>query len=333
MKPIPFFVVFLLFSFTQLTFAEDFVALFPFAISHDAPKNIVNVATWNDSGETERHVPAGKFGIIRIENGRFVHDKGRFLIWGTNFCSTANCPEKAEAEQVAARLARFGVNCVRIHHLDNSEIWGGSSAKTKLTIDPDKLDKLDYLIYQLKLNGIYTNINLHVSRTLDERDGFTGSSERPKFDKGLDNFYRPFIEAQKKYARDLLTHVNPYTKTAYVNEPGVSMVEINNENSCVAQWAWGNTLMQMPDPYLTDFRKQWNEFLRKKYKSTAKLSEAWKCISEPPGEEMLKQKLETQKWNVEVDADTKCKKIQSGDVMRLEVEKMGNVNWHPQLIA
>jgi len=37
------------------------------------------------------------------------------------------------------------------------------------------------------------------------------------------------IELQKKYARDLLTHVNPYTKTAYTDEPAIALVEISNE--------------------------------------------------------------------------------------------------------
>ncbi|GHT26592.1 hypothetical protein FACS18942_04330 [Planctomycetales bacterium] len=337
MKLIRIFAFTLLFAFISISanfsVAEEFAPLFPFAISHNAPDNIVNVMTWNDNSETERHTPAGKFGIIRIENGHFVHNKGRFLIWGTNLCGSANFPEKEEAEQLAARLARFGINCVRLHHMDNSEMWGGSSAKTKLTIDPAKLDKLDYLIYQFKLRGIYTNINLHVSRTLDERDGFTGSDKRPQFDKGLDNFYRPFIEAQKKYARDLLTHINPYTKNAYINEPAVAVVEINNENSCVSQWTWGNALMSLPEPYSTEFRKLWNDFLRKKYKNTEELSKTWGCISEPLSNEMFTQQLESQKWNVEIDSETKCKKIQNGDIMRLEVEKIGKEYWHPQLIA
>ena len=65
------------------------------------------------------------------------------------------------------------------------------------------------------------------------------------------------IELQKKYARDLLTHVNPYTKTAYTDEPAVAFVEINNENALFAEWGWGK-LDSLPEPYATTFRKLWN---------------------------------------------------------------------------
>lgn len=333
MKSFRFFVSIILFLvLIPRLLSDEFAPLFPFVISHDAPDNITNVATWSDATESWRHAPAGKYGIIRAENGRFVHDKGRFLIWGTNLCGSACFPDKESAEQLAVRLARLGFNCVRMHHMDNTEIWGGWNAKSKLTIDPTQLDKLDYLIYQLKLRGIYTNLNLHVSRTLDDRDGFPHKDERPQFDKGLDNFYPPFVESQKKFAKDLLTHVNPYTQTAYVDEPAVSMIEINNENSIVSQWTRGR-IVTLPEPYQTEFLKQWNEFLCKKYKSTKEVAQAWECFDEPLGKEMLPSGMESQKWHAETDSETQCKKIQTGETMRFEINAMGRVSWHPQLIA
>ncbi|MDR3232900.1 MAG: carbohydrate binding domain-containing protein [Planctomycetaceae bacterium] len=305
--------------------ADEFAPLFPFALSADSPKNVTNIADWNDA-------PAGKYGFIRVENGKFVHNQGRFLIWGTNLAFSANFPDKEQAEKLADRLARFGFNCVRLHHIDAADIWG-HGAKSLLTIDSRQLDKLDYLICQLKLRGIYVNINLHVSRWLDDRDGFTGKTERPQYDKGLDNFYPPFIKLQKKYAEDLLTHVNPYTKTAYFEEPAVAMLEINNENSVVSQWANSQQLMNMPEPYSGEFRKQWNDFLKRKYKTDAALCETWKNRHEPLGSEMLSGNLESQKWYPETDSGTVCKKIQTGKTFRFEVEKNGKESWHPLLIA
>ncbi len=320
--------------FSTFALADEFAPLFPFVISADAPDNIVNISSWNDA-------PAGKHGFIRVEGDKFMHDKGRFLLWGTNTCFTMNFPEHAEAEQVAARLARFGFNGVRLHHMDMRDIWGGPNAKSQTVFDPQQLDKLDYYVFQLKKHGIYVNVNLHVSRMMDDRDGFTGKAERPEFDKGLDNFYPPLIDAQKKYARDLLEHVNPYTQTAYKDEPAVAMIEINNENSIVSQWCGGGSakLLNMPDPYGAEFRKRWNEFLRKKHKTTAELSQAWNCVDEPLGDEMLARgtniatRIETQKWDVETDSETKYTRIASDGVMRLKVEKLGKVSWHPQLIA
>mgnify|MGYP000175701186 CR=1 FL=1 len=122
--------------------------------------------------------------------------------------------------------------------MDSRSIWGNSP--DKLTIDPKQLERLDYLIWALKQRGIYTNINLHVSRWFGEAEGFVARDQRPKYDKGLDNFEPRMIELQKKYARDLLTHVNPYTGTAYAREPAVAFVEISNEDALYAVWGRGD---------------------------------------------------------------------------------------------
>ena len=94
------------------------------------------------------------------------------------------------------------------------------------------------------------------------------------------------IDLQKKYAKDLLGHVNPYTKTAYKDEPAVAFVEISNEDALFAVWGWGQ-LDDLPDPYATTFRKLWNAWLRKKYGTTEKLREAWLEANVPVGENLL----------------------------------------------
>jgi hypothetical protein len=45
-----------------------------------------------------------------------------------------------------------------------------------------------------------------------------------------------------EFARQLLTHCNPYTKTEYRNEPAVAIVELLNENSIVEAWVRGRLL-------------------------------------------------------------------------------------------
>ena len=137
--------------------------LFPFVISYDAPENATNVSGWLDR-------PAGGHGFVRVEGGRLATDAGPIRFWATNFCFDACFPDREQAERAAARLARLGINCVRMHHMDSRSIWGDSP--NKLTIDPKQLDRLDYLIYQLKQHGVYTNVNLHVSRWLGEAEGF-----------------------------------------------------------------------------------------------------------------------------------------------------------------
>ena len=206
-------------------------------------------------------------------------------------------------------------------------------------IDPKKLDRLDYLIWRLKEHGVYTNLNLHVSRWFDQAEGFSGRQQRPDYDKGLDNFEPRMIEFQKKYARDLLTHVNPYTKTPYTREPAIAFIEINNENALWAVWGWGQ-LDGLPEPYAGTFRKLWNGWLTKKYGTTEKLRDAWNADTIPLGGEMLRNvdlgRPPADAWYLEKDPQTAAEwSVKSdpaaGRYLEIVVTRQGEVAWHPQL--
>jgi hypothetical protein len=80
----------------------------------------------------------------------------------------------------------------------------------------------------------------------------------------VDLFDPELIAAQKKYAADLLGHVNAYTHNAYAVEPAVAIVEINKENS-MFMWNADRTLAELPSPYAEELAKQWNQWLTKKY--------------------------------------------------------------------
>ncbi len=309
--------------------AED--QLFPFVISYENPENVTNISHW-----LER--PAGKDGFVRVRDGRLATDRGPIRFWATNFCFDACFPSHEQAERVAERLARFGINCVRMHHMDSRSIWGDSP--DKLTIDPQRLERLDYLIYQLKQHGVYVNINLHVSRWFGPSEEFVNQQQRPKYDKGLDNFEPRMIELQKRYARDLLTHVNPYTGNPYTREPAVAFIEINNENALFAEWSRRH-LDSLPDPYATTFREQWNAWLRAKYGDTDGLRDAWDVGSWPLGDELLKNgdfsgPLE-RNWTMEQDDQTQVEwSVEKGGpadegALRIVVGRQGTIAWHPQL--
>jgi hypothetical protein len=304
--------------------------LFPFVVSYDAPENVTNVSTW-------LRRPAGQGGLVQVREGRLVTKAGPIRFWATNLCFEACFPTHEEAERLAARLARLGINCVRMHHMDSHSIWGKSP--NKLTIDPAQLERLDYLIYQLKQHGIYTDLNLHVSRWFDKAEGFVAREERPHYDKGLDNFEPRMIELQKKYAKDLLTHVNPYTQTAYTQEPAIACVEINNENALFAEWN-GGSIDRLPEPYAATFRQLWNTWLREKYGSTEKLRQAWNVGRQALGEEMLRggdfAQAPERNWNLERDDQTGVEWStgaggpEGQPRLRLVVTRPGRIAWHPQ---
>lgn len=311
---------------------------FPFVVpTFDDSKTVVDLSWMNDK-------PAGGKGFVAIKNGHFVDGAGeRLRFLGVNLCFGACFPRHEDAEKVARRMAKLGINCVRFHHMDNGfaprGMWD-KRFKDKQHIDPDQLDRLDYLFFQLKQNGIYADLNLHVSRTLTEEDGLpTSPNESHRYNKALDNFEPKMIQLQKIYARDLLTHVNPYTKTRYVDEPAVAIVEINNENSLMSH-ALGNSLEPMPEYYGQQLNKLWREWLKTRYASTAELRKAWNEIDEPLGPQMLANgdfTKGTEAWVLEAPkpAEAEMKAVPQGPEgapsLYAKMTKPGERSWHFQI--
>jgi len=262
--------------------AEDLAPLFPFLISYDAPDNASSVAHLLDA-------PAGKHGFVRVENGHFVDNKGAVKLHATNLTGPANFPTHEQSDKLAARLARFGINCVRLHYFDaeygnfmtgkETGIFGkGGTLPEAFAADPslpfqfapEQVDRQDYLVAALKKRGIYVDMNLHVAR----------------FPKGHSFIDSRMIASEKAYAKALLSRVNPYTGLAYTDDPCVAVIEINNENALWAAYSWG-AVDHLPEPSSSEFRRQWNAWLSKKYTSTETLKQAWQWVATPLCDEQI----------------------------------------------
>ena len=243
---------------------------FPFPISvMESSKTAIDLSFLNEK-------PAGTSGYLKAEGEHIVDGQGKQVrLFGTNFCFGANFPEAADAEKVAAHLAKNGLNVVRLHHMDND--WGDSlivhegqldaSGKIITKLHEKNLAKLDKLVSELIKNGIYINLNLHVSRT------YPGTpKDAPQYSKGLDYFHPPFIDAFKDYTRQLLEHVNPHTGRAYKDEPGIAIIEMNNENTLVLNPWW---MAKLDEPFAGELRALFVKHLQKKYPSIEKLREVW----------------------------------------------------------
>jgi hypothetical protein len=230
--------------------------------------------------------PAGRDGPITVKDGHFVKPDGkRFRIWGVNLTGWTNgstlLPPKEEASKWAAEMARFGINCARFHFLDMPtrdpavpDVGPRSPAglldrnsSTTQVFDPNALDRLDFLVAELKKHGIYTNLNLNVGRTYKEEDGVP-DWDLLRITKGMTYVGERMLELQRDYARALLTHYNPYTRSEYRNEPAVAFVEIVNENSVLEFWSrnWlnGELTREHRAPQL-DFTPYYERVLTEKY--------------------------------------------------------------------
>ncbi len=277
-------------AISQQTDPNDDGEWYPFVIPEkldtNSPMNI---------GKLVLDPPAGKHGFCKVKDGHFYFEDGtRAKFWGTNLCMGACFPTHEEAEMLANRIAFFGFNAVRLHHMDfYFEPRGIFKDVAPDQKDPQKkktgvlsekqLEKLDYLIYQLKLRGIYIDMNLLVSRHFTEADGVKDAQELGMAAKPVSMFDPILIDLQKKYAADLLTHYNPYTKLRYSDDPVLALVEITNENSILASWHnnelngkfLGIKRNAIPNFYIERLDKLWNVWLQNKYGSLEKLKKAW----------------------------------------------------------
>ncbi|MEL7240470.1 MAG: hypothetical protein AAGK78_16560, partial [Planctomycetota bacterium] len=238
------------------------------------------------------HTPAGKFGFLQRDGDDFVfeNDDEPVRFFATNIGAAEAFPSKEEADYLAARMAKAGINLVRLHHLDNQwmygqdeigTIWDTSEGKHQ-DFNPEALDRLDYLIHAFKERGIYVNLNLKVSKELGEADGFPPEAEMGRehyrHQKRLDRFHPRMIELQKDFARKLLNHENAYTGLRYADDPAIAIVEINNENSIMHEWpgqplgtGWDRTT----DYFRDELTSQWNTWLQTRYANKAELIAAW----------------------------------------------------------
>ena len=309
--------------------AHDPAHWFPFpARGISAPNGLVDLSALDGA-------PAGAHGFIHPSGGHFVDGTGaRVRFFGVDCTATACFP----THEVATRAAR----CTSVGWGSTSSVftsWTRASAPIGLLVqqsealEPKQLDRLDFFVAELAKNGIYANLNLHVARRYPGLEG--AAAQRFEFGKMLDRFYPPFIESQKGYARALLTHANPYTGHAYAAEPAVLCVEMNNENTALPFWA-GN-LDHLPEPYAGELAKQWNDWLRARYKTTARLVAAWGSERKTPPREVLANAdlaAGTEGWTFEsAGVPTHGDLITDADgarALRFRAALRGTASWHLQ---
>jgi hypothetical protein len=122
-------------------------------------------------------------------------------------------------------FSRLGFNAYRIHvwDVEISDLQGN-------LLENEHLDLFDYLVLKLKERGIRLVITpiAYWGNGYPERDepqqGFSA-----RWAKREVNRNDTAIAAQENFLRQFVSHVNPYTGTAYGKEPDVVGFEINNE--------------------------------------------------------------------------------------------------------
>jgi Carbohydrate binding domain/Secretion system C-terminal sorting domain len=227
---------------------------------------------------------------VTVNGPNFIVAGKPYRFWGGNLAAGGAFPTKSLAPSIVGRMRKMGINLLRFHHMDNPT-WSGNdnslvNSTTTRSLNPTTLDRLDFMISEMKRQGIYANINLNVSRTFTRGDGVLGADSLPEFGKGVTIFDPQLIDLQREYARKLLTHVNPYTQKTFADDPTIAVVEMINENSLYGMWkentlkpfAKGGGLMQRQSSLLDSL---WNAFLIKKYTNQTNLQAAWTLTGGP----------------------------------------------------
>jgi len=190
---------------------------FSFEPAHDTfNPSVLDMSRLNDC-------PAGVNGRIVADGDDLVFaatgDKVR--VWGVSACSPTWLCTKPEMDYLARRLAKMGVNMVRLHVAPYYETTPGIQT-----------DGVHYFISALKRNGIYAVINwycLACARYQSEWNwqGFTPGD--PLFSLHL--FYPPLQALYKQWAATLFGTTNQYTGLPLAQDPALAAIELIDEDN------------------------------------------------------------------------------------------------------
>jgi hypothetical protein len=234
---------------------------------------------YNMSDKIEQLKPAGS---------NFVNTDGEIVkLWGVNM--VALYPKHEDAVKIANQMDERGINVVRPHHMmrpSRDWVWGSKiSALSKYkdnSFEPDKeaWDKFDFMNAELRKHGIYLMFALRWSRNYKSGDVDilkTTDEDKEAWIAAMDeqnkrhwkatmdsNKLLPFIDERvalldEKFAKDLLTHKNPYTGLTYGADPQVITLEVVNEYTSEYTLICGNTL---PKYFQDKLTAKWSQFAK-----------------------------------------------------------------------
>ncbi len=212
--------------------------------------------------------PTGKHGFVTVRKDQFAFEDGtpaRF--WGAQIGSF----DKEQLDYTVRRMRRQGINITRMHGMDFTR----RGAETSFDYSPEHFDRLDDLLAKLGANGIYMILDIHYPLTYRFKPG----DGIPGLPQGGPAPYTQFFNEkaaaiQKRRMVDFFTHLNPYTKKRYADDPTLAMVEILNEDSLF----WG----RVPEPFLAELEQKFAAWLKEKYGDLAGLKKAWSSGGKSP---------------------------------------------------
>ena len=276
--------------------------------------------------------PLGPADRIYVRNGRFwrvgpdlvpeTEDDERVRLFGVNLAFGANFPAPEDAERIARRLRKMGVNVVRLHHMDSQPDKDPATANSILTtgpyptFNPVTVERLKRFLDALRRNGIYIDLNLKVGYvfrpSVDGVPALPGNASFPAQSKPLHMIHPRLIELQQEFARRLLEALE------LRDDPVLAVIEINNESSLVWSWQARELDGALVGEYRDVFEDEWNRFLARKYSTTEALRSAW------AGDDREGPELLPGKWTLEIHSPAQAVLSATGAEAMVQVYRGGN---------
>ena len=220
---------------------------------------------------------AGQSGFVRRDgdrggrSDRFVLGDGKPVrFWAVNCGPDVVRMGQESVDYLARRLAKVGVNMVRIH----GPVFDGASPDPA-KVDTEYLAKLHYFVAALKKQGIYVKLSFYFPLWFEPKPGYgipgydTIQNKKPfallTFDPRMQEIY-------KSWARTLLTTPSPHTGLPLAKDPAVAIVEIVNEDS---YFFWTFAAKNVPRVQMQKLEKKFGGWLAKRYGSLDKAVAAW----------------------------------------------------------
>ena len=246
---------------------------FPFTPTNDVGPSAIGYENWLDK-------PAGKHGGVRINGDHFqFEDQTPIKFWGTNLSYGGSAPEKKDADFMAARFAKWGVNAVRMHKFTGSGWEGIGDPNDATKMDTPGLDRLDYFASQLAKNGVYYGWShtYHFRPRAANRDRLLAPDEilnNLKGDTyGLINVAPDVQDLMIESVVNLLKHPNPYTGKTYAQDSALAYIEMQNEDDVFFYNTQG--ALDSAPTYKKKLTERWSDWLQKKYGVQNALKTAW----------------------------------------------------------
>ena len=223
------------------------------------------------------HVPAGKFGRLRIsKDGGFEFEgapnvpvKFKGTNWRPGDWFFKRIKTKEDIDVLARAAFKQGYNLVRWR----ISMGGEREFTAPYVMKPEVLDMYDYFLYAMGREGVYTHLNLSSHDlglpTFKWADRYDVKFRTVLGDETLRDAWRNLVKMQ-------LNHVNPYTGKKWKDDPAIATTEYFNE----MELGFFRYTSLRPESVAFG-NKKIQAWLKNKYGTIDKLKEAWSAEKLP----------------------------------------------------